>query len=145
MSACSPEPKAALAVERDQEGRYFLLTLLCEGQYSTSYSVVGVSGSDDVDGWDISNFDANSLDRVEIFSAPDGWAVQQPSVHRLQAGHAYMAFAYFNIGRPEGAELIFSMDDVSGLEEGDVLVKDGSGVEVMNRDKFIENLQRQCR
>jgi hypothetical protein len=133
-----------LAIERNSEGHFFLLTSLCDGQYSTSFGVFGSTGSNDADGWDISNSSANSLDRVEIFSSPDGWDVGQAKVQHLEAGKTYAAFANFNLGHPGGAEVTFSLDDVDGLEEGEVLVKDGAGAKEMPRDTFLGRLESGC-
>jgi hypothetical protein len=139
-TACSPADQPVIAVEA-AGGGVRLLVPHCRAQVVRSFSVFeDDEKSTRLRSWAISNNSwTKSISGVRVFKEPAGWDTYANTLDPLRSGIPYVATMDASVsGKGLKGRVPFSLDDITALEKGQVLVMDGrSGNKSVSRSDFL--------
>ncbi|MBT1186682.1 hypothetical protein HET69_22430 [Streptomyces sp. CJ_13] len=145
-TACTPEPKAILAVERSTAGTPRLLVAPCSGYRATSLSVFRDGNSGDSNSWRLASVDGGkSIDAFDFLVAPPGWEVSEATLPELRESEKYVAEIDGSIkGKGLYGRIPFTLEDLQSLGDGEVLAG-AWDTRVVSRADFLKGGSKQCK
>lgn len=145
-TACTPEPKAILAVERSAAGAPRLLVAPCSGYRARSLSVFHDGNSDHSNSWRLFSVGGSkSIDAVDFLVTPPGWEVDESTLPELRESEKYTAKIDGSIkGKGLDGRISFTLEDLQSLGDGEVLAG-AWDTRVVSRADFLKGGSKQCK
>ncbi|WP_141754147.1 hypothetical protein [Streptomyces subrutilus] len=146
-SACTPTPKALLAIERTETGATRALIAPCPDYDALNFTVFREDGeSVELERWAVSNETwRGSPPSIELLVTPQGWKSQEATLANLEGDGKYTVTIDGAVrGRGLDGEVSFTPNQLGTLTAGEVLIKDGSGTRAVSRSEFLKKDSDRC-